>query len=717
MSLGKIGLLLAVLLSPEEIFTMNSKSHNHLWGEKSPYLLQHADNPVDWYPWGEEAFNKAKEEDKPIFLSIGYSTCHWCHVMEEESFKDSEVAEILNKYFVSIKVDREERPDIDRTYMKVAQLLTGSGGWPLTIIMTPDKKPFFAATYLPKHTSGRLVGLLELLPKVHELWVKDRDELEDQANKIASALRGFQRSEIGKEPNRDLLDRTFESLSRSYDKEFGGFGSAPKFPLPQNLLFLMGYWKEFGNPEALQMVTHTLQRMRMGGIYDQVGFGFHRYSTDRYWHIPHFEKMLYDQAMMLLLYVEAYRATKNEDFKEVALELIDYLKRALKAKEGAFYSAEDADSDGKEGKFYLFTIEEIREILNDEAQFFIKVFSMKREGNKEGVAVNGIGENVLYMERPLRELSSELGIPIHKLKERIETLRERVFFEREKRTHPSKDTKILTDWNGLTIAALAKAGFTFNRPDIIKMAEAAANFILKRMFNRDGSIYHRYSAGEVKVRGFLDDYAFLSFGLLELYEATFKEDYLERVIALQDYLFENFWDNKMGGFFFTDKKQKEILVREKEVYDGPYPSGNSVEFLNLLKLYHMTGSPSYREKAELLAKAFSKDLQKAPGAAPFFMYGLTLRFGNSSELVIVADSKGNNDFEVLDILRNSYMPNVVVVLKSNKIKNRMEKIAPFTKGMNFIEGKPTFYLCRDFACNLPTTDPHKVAELLKGNKN
>ncbi len=459
---------------------------NRLKNEKSPYLLQHADNPVDWYPWGPEAFEKARQEDKPIFLSIGYSTCHWCHVMEHESFEDEEVARLLNQTFVSIKVDREERPDIDQLYMTVAQLMTGGGGWPLNIFMTPDKEPFFAATYIPKENRYGRLGLMELIPRVDELWRTSRQELLSSADRIVAALKQVSESQGSSLLDASVLDKAYQQLLDSFDKDLGGFGSAPKFPSPHNFYFLLRYWQRSGREEALDMVEKTLQAMRAGGIYDHVGFGFHRYSTDAGWLVPHFEKMLYDQALLTLAYTEVFQATGKSFYQTTAREILSYILRDMQSPEGAFYSAEDADSEGEEGKFYLWSYDELENLLSDrELDHLVRHFGIKPEGNfldQDGGSSSGL--NILHWSRRANEAQED-----------FEAIRKKLFDYREKRIHPLKDDKILTSWNGLMIAALARAGGAFSEKAYTDAAEKAASFILAQMRDGRGRLLHRFRGG------------------------------------------------------------------------------------------------------------------------------------------------------------------------------------------------------------------------------
>lgn len=576
------------------------KTTNKLAFEKSPYLLQHAENPVNWYPWGDEAFKKAQEENKPIFLSIGYSTCHWCHVMAHESFEDAEVAKLMNEAFISIKVDKEERPDIDKMYMTVCQLMTNSGGWPLTIIMTPDKKPFFAGTYFPKVSRFGGIGLIDLIKRVKDLWKNKKDEAYKASEKITNALLDITVENPGLKIDEKTLQSAFKVLSSRYDVRNGGFGGAPKFPTPHNLLFLLRFWKRTGNKDALTMVEKTLRAMRNGGVYDHIGFGFHRYSTDPEWLVPHFEKMLYDNALLAIAYLEVYQATKNPDYSKTAIEIFTYILRDMRSPEGGFYSAEDADSEGEEGKFYVWSSTEIEKILDkDEADLIKKVFNIEDAGNYLEEATNKkTGANIIHLKESIVNLSDQFNFTEQELRVKLELIREKLFNVRAERIHPHKDDKILTDWNGLMIAAFARGARVLCEPMYLKVAKQAIEFILSNLRKPDGRLLHRYRDGNNEIDAYLDDYAFLIWGLLELYESTFDTFYLKTAIDLNKTQIEHFWDENIGGFFFTADYGEKLLTRQKEIYDGAVPSGNSVSMLNLLKLAQLTWDHDLEQKAD-----------------------------------------------------------------------------------------------------------------------
>jgi uncharacterized protein YyaL (SSP411 family) len=691
---------------------------NRLAKEKSPYLMQHAQNPVDWYPWSEEAFMKAEKKDKPIFLSIGYSTCHWCHVMERESFEDEEIAEILNKNFVSIKVDREERPDIDKIYMKTCILMTGNGGWPLTIIMTPQKKPFFAGTYFPKRGRAGMVGLVDLLRNVAKSWERDKSRLISAAESTTEYLIEYVKAKQREEElTETVFDEGFIRLLDSFDQRNAGFGIRPKFPSPHNLLFLLRYWKRKGRRQALEMVEKTLQKMRLGGIFDQVGFGFHRYSTDSRWLVPHFEKMLYDQAMMAIAYTEAYQATGKEEFRKTAEEIFEYALRDMTNPKGGFFSAEDADSEGQEGKFYMWTAEEIKQVLGENADLAIKVFNISREGNYyDEVHKAKTGRNVLHFRKSLPELSLDLGISHEESASVLRNVRQKLLEAREERVHPLKDDKILTDWNGLMIAALAKGAQVFNLTRLSEAAENAVGFILEKLQRVDGRLIHRYREGEATVDGNLDDYAFLVWGLIELYEATFDTRHLEEALRLQDDMLEHFWDKESGGFFFKADDSEKLLIRHKESQDGAVPSGNSVAFLNLIRLSRLTGKTQYEEKAAALAKAVSYNEEGTPSHNTMFLTALDFFIGPAYEIAIVGSPNSEETKNMLHAIRKKFVPNKVMLLKKAEQKN-FENVAGFTKDMKMIDNKTTAYICRNFVCDKPMTEIEEVLKVIANANN
>ena len=694
----------------------NGIKMNRLQNEKSPYLLQHADNPVDWYPWGDEAFEKAKKEDKPILLSIGYSTCHWCHVMEHESFEDNEVAALMNENFISIKVDREERPDIDNIYMTVCQLLSkGSCGWPLNIIMTPEKKPFYAATYIPKQSRYGRLGMMELVPRIGEVWKNNREEIlksADRATQSLAVATDPTRIQASEELDNTTLKKTFQQLESRYDPAHGGFGNRPKFPTPHNLLFLLRYGQRTGNQKAIDMVSKTLESMSNGGIFDHIGFGFHRYSTDREWLVPHFEKMLYDQALLALAYTEAYQLTKNQGFKQTAEQIFTYVLRDMTSPKGGFYSAEDADSEGEEGKFYLWTEQEIIEILGrDEGEIIINIYNTNANGNfTDEVSGEKPRTNILHLNKNPDQAAMALGISRDELDRSIGQSRQKLFDIREKRIHPFKDDKIITDWNGLMIAALAKAGRVFNNKNYTDAAEKAAVFINTEL-TKEGRLLHRYRNGDAAILANIDDYAFFVWGLLELYESTFNTEYLKEAISLNDQMIKYFWDDKNFGFFFSPYDGEKLLVKQKEIYDGAVPSGNAVAMMNLLKLSRITANTKYETFANELATAFSTTLNNSPISHTMFMSGLDFAVGPSYEIVITGKKGSPDTNKMISVLREKYVPNKVVIFKDENTID-ISEIAPYTKSQKLIDGVATSYVCLNFICKLPTTDPQKMLELL-----
>lgn len=674
---------------------------NRLINEQSPYLLQHAYNPVDWYPWNEEAFEKARSENKPIFLSIGYSTCHWCHVMEKESFEDDEVAKLMNEAFVSIKVDREERPDIDGIYITVCQMLTGSGGWPLTIVMTPDKKPFFAGTYFPKLSRYGRAGMMELIPQLSELWRSKQEDILKSADAISHALVNSSKFWGDEILSSEILDQAFNELTKRFDPENGGFGKSPKFPSPHNLTFLLRYWKKNKNEQALLMVDKTMRNMRLGGIYDHLGFGFHRYSTDQKWLVPHFEKMLYDQALLVIAYTEAYQATKNELYKNTVKEILEYVIRDMKSPEGGFYSAEDADSEGEEGKFYLWTLEELRNILKEDADIFFDIYNCEAEGNWiDSMHGKKVGTNILHLQTTLKEYCSKNDLSFSTLEIKIAQAQKQLLEVRNKRIHPHKDDKVLTDWNGLMISAYAKAAQVFDEIKYIEIAESAVKFILKNLTLPNGRLLHRYRNGDADITGNLDDYAFLIAALLDLYETTFAVEFLEKALNLQNDMIKYFWDEKDGGFFFTALDTEKLLIRQKEIYDGAIPSGNSVALLNVVRLYRFTGRTDFEDKASQIIKTFSQSIRTSPSAYTHFLSALDFYLGPSKEILIV----GSDEHKVKSFMRviNKYfIPNKVTLHKSLESHDSLAKIAEYTKSFQFTDSKTLVYLCENFTCNLP----------------
>ncbi|NLB84273.1 MAG: thioredoxin domain-containing protein [Synergistaceae bacterium] len=587
---------------------------NRLAGEKSPYLLQHASNPVDWYPWGDEAFEKARKEDRPLFISIGYATCHWCHVMEDESFSDDEVASLLNDCCVSVKVDREERPDIDGTFMAVCQMMNGNGGWPLNVMVTPEGLPFFAATYLPKRGSAGRPGLVDLVPRVKWLWKTQREQVEESAESIAEKLRNAANPEPGSIPGSAVINAAYREMESSFDAEWGGFSSEPKFPMASWLLFLSVYGQRMGEEKAFVMADKTMEGMWKGGIHDHLGGGFARYATDRQWNVPHFEKMLYDQALLLYGAAEFQSREKKDLYENFAEDIAGFVLGEMTSPEGGFYSAFDADSEGEEGKYYLWTEEEIRSLLpSDEAGVFLSVYGARKGGNfRNEVTGRILGDNVLYLAMPLKEAASKFSLELPKLASVLASCRTRLLEARKKRTPPLLDDKILTDWNGLMIAALARAGAVFSRPEWIAAAQKAARFIDTKLRDKEGGLLHRYRGKDASIPGFLDDYAFYMWGLLELGAATEKSGYSENAGVLLDAARRNFEDEKKGGFFTSRGDDTHLFLRRKEAYDGAIPSGNAVMLANALRLAALPGRKDCTALARSIAEAFGKGAEQYP---------------------------------------------------------------------------------------------------------
>lgn len=695
--------------SPEEIAKLpadGGAEFNRLVFEQSPYLLQHAGNPVDWWPWGDEAFAEAKKQGKPIFLSIGYTTCHWCHVMEHESFEDEEVAKLINDAFIPVKVDREERPDIDEVYMTFTQALTGGGGWPMTVILTPEKKPFFAGTYFPKESRTGRPGMLDLVPHISGIWKDQHEAVLADADRFAEKLKDMTGGSPGGELAPEILQGGYASFAQRFDPNHGGFGSAPKFPVPPNLMFLLRYGQRADEVNATAMVEKSLIEMRQGGVYDHVGFGIHRYATDPIWLVPHFEKMLYDQALFVIANLEAYQVTGDERFATTAREVLTYVSRDMTHADGGFYSAEDADSEGEEGKFYVWTIDEVKAVLGDEdGAWFAETFHFVEAGNFKDEATGQLtGSNIPHLREDLTKDDQE----------RAESLRQKLFEAREERIHPQKDDKILTDWNGLMIAAYARAAQVLGDDNYAKIASKAADFVLAELTNDDGRLLKRWRQGEAGLTAHLEDYAFLTWGLLDLYEATFDLRYFEEAIRLADSTVEHFWDETEGGFFMTADDAEELLVRSKKLYGGAIPSGNAVSLLNLARLYRMTGESRFEEKAEALVKAFSGEIDQQPFAYPMVLCGLDFLFGPSQEIVITGDPDAEETKAMLDALQESFLPNKVILFRpanDEAAAAKLAELAPFTETQLAVDGKPTAYVCKNFACQLPTTEIGKLKEL------
>lgn len=674
---------------------------NRLVFSQSPYLLQHARNPVDWWPWGEEAFEQARKENKMIFLSIGYTTCHWCHVMEHESFEDDEVAALINEHCIAVKVDREERPDIDEVYMQITQAITGGGGWPMTVMLTPDKHAFFAGTYFPKESMAGRPGIKKVVSELAKAWNERREEVDSTALNISEQMGQMMGGSPGADLDPSVFNTAFTQFVSRYDEEKGGFAMRPKFPVPPNLMFLMRYSQRTENEEALAMVEKTLTEMRRGGIYDHIGFGIHRYSTDREWLVPHFEKMLYDQALVSTAFVEAYELTGKERYARAAREILEYVERDMTDELGGFFSAEDADSEGEEGKFYVWTTEEVVDVLGEEdAEFFIEMFRLDEEGNfVDEAARKKTGANIPHLREEL----------LDEARERFETLRVKLFARREGRIHPQKDDKILTDWNGLMISAYAKAAQALGDETYAAIATKAADFVLEKLRSDDGRLLKRYRQGESGLAAHLEDYAFMIWGLIDLYETTFEVRYLEQAITFQKMLDEHFWDEEAGGYFTVADDGEQLIVRAKKLYGGAIPSGNAVSVGNLARLYRMTGQPAFGARVDELIRAFSGEIGQNSMVYPLVMTWLDFHLEPGHEIVISAPTLEQAK-PMITALRKGFRPGQVVLVRTDENADALTRVAAFTETQSPVEGKATAYVCRSFACKLPTTD---VAEMLE----
>ena len=678
--------------------------YNRLIFSKSPYLLQHAENPIDWHMWSEAAFAQARTEDKPVFLSIGYSTCHWCHVMAHESFEDHQVAEILNHHFIPIKVDREERPDLDNVYMMTCQMLTGKGGWPTTLILTPDKKPFFAATYLPKTGRMGMIGLMDLLNKVTELWNSNRSGLLDTGEQVCHALQQVEsiRPEAG-DLSTEVLNKAYDQYLETFDKMYAGFGEAPKFPAPHNLSLLLRLGGSLSEEKARVMALQTLQRMRLGGIFDQIGFGLHRYSVDQRWLVPHFEKMLYDQALAMLAYIEGFQDSGDDFYRQCALEIADYIRRDLTDAQGGFYCGEDADSEGAEGTFYLWTPKQVVELLGEElGTVFCYSFDITPEGNFEG-------RSIPHLELDLVELAERAGVPVCQLSAALAEGRKRLFEARLQRIRPHRDDKVLTGWNGLAIAAFARAGAVLAEEKLLVAAGNAAKFVLQYLRDAQGRLLRSYRQGEAVIPAFLEDYAFFIWGLIELYMAGFENWYLEAALDLIGDMEELFSDGQ-SGFFDTGKDVEAVLTRGRSLQDVAIPSGLSVAALDLLRLGRMTGDAEMGARGEQVLRGHLGQVQQYPSGYAQFLIALDYALGPKTEIVIAWNGK-QFPHELLREIRSRFLPRTVVLLYRSD-QPPSAPLATLTRGKEPLDGKPAAYLCRDRSCRKPVTDPQELASML-----
>ncbi|HXA68310.1 MAG TPA: thioredoxin domain-containing protein [Bryobacteraceae bacterium] len=690
---------------------------NHLIAEKSPYLQQHAHNPVDWYPWGDEAFDKARREDKPIFLSIGYSTCHWCHVMERESFENDAIAEMINRSFVPVKVDREERPDVDRIYMTYVQAATGSGGWPMSVFLTPDLKPFFGGTYFPPDNRYGRPGFPTLLERIASAWREQRAEIIETSGKVISQLKSISDpASTGGIADKTTLDSTFQYFRRTFDTTHGGFGDAPKFPRPVVFNFLFRYYVRTQRTEALQMSLDTLRAMAAGGMHDQLGGGFHRYSVDERWFVPHFEKMLYDQAQLAISYLEAYQITHNTLYAGIARSTLDYVLRDMTHPDGGFYSAEDADSvidpanpkEKGEGAFYIWTANELEQVLGRQVyDLFAAHYGVEKDGNVDQDPHGEFtGKNLLYLRQ----------VPDPSVADQLQKARAQLLEVRSKRVRPHLDDKILTSWNALMISAFAKAAQILeNDPHYLAAAQRATSFILTRMYDPATTLLQRrFREGEAAIPGFLDDYAFLIAALLDLYEADFDPAHLETALALAAKMRELFEDPQAGAFFTTAGQDSSLVLRMKDDYDGAEPSGNSVALLDLLRLAHLTDRDEYRQAAVRTLDALMPKMSSQPVAVPQMLVGLDYSLAPKREVVIAGDPQAEPTRALLNELRSRFLPyTVTLLIDSDMTREKLARIFPAAGIMRQLDEQSTAYVCENYSCRLPTTEVAKFAELLQ----
>jgi uncharacterized protein YyaL (SSP411 family) len=686
---------------------------NRLVHEKSPYLLQHAHNPVEWHPWGPEAFEKARSENKPIFLSIGYSTCHWCHVMERESFESEETASVLNRHFVPIKVDREERPDVDRIYMTFVQATTGSGGWPMSVWLTPDLKPFFGGTYFPPDSRWGRPGFRQVLEQLAAAWQADREKIIESGDDVLDQLKAHIRVERGRPPEEGALESGFYQFRRTFDSKLGGFGGAPKFPRAAAYNFLFRYFYRTRNEEAADMVLFTLREMAKGGMHDQLGGGFHRYSVDARWFVPHFEKMLYDQAQLAKSYLEGYQISGDEELAAVARGIFDYVLRDMTDERGGFFSAEDADSvidpskpeEKGEGAFYVWSRSEIDDLLGQpEAEWFCYRYGVEADGNVQEDPHNEFrGKNILYQRKTLEETASRFAADVEEMRARLNQAAGKLLEARSKRIRPHLDDKVLTSWNGLMISAFAKGSQVLDEERYLLAAKRSAEFILKNLY-RDGVLLRRWRDGDAGIPGFLDDYAFFVQGLMDLYEAGFDTHYLDAAGELTARMLELFEDAEHGGFYSTAGDEPDLVMRIKEDYDGAEPSGSSIAILNLLRLSRASGNARYQTSAERALHAFASRISMQPSALPQMLVALMYYLDTPKQVVLAGDRPSLRPF--VQAMGRRFLPHHSLLWAGTKMNKQIEAMAP-------VDGRPTAYVCENFTCQLPTTDVEEFAGLLK----
>lgn len=681
---------------------------NHLANETSPYLLQHKDNPVDWYPWGPEALERAKKEQKPIFLSIGYSACHWCHVMEHESFENEAIAKLLNDSFVCIKVDREERPDLDQLYMNAVQMLTGRGGWPMSVFLTPELKPFYGGTYWPPTRKRGMHGFDEILTSIASTWKNNRHQAVEMSDKLTAAMAKVDQGAEGGELSPDLATKAASKLRDSFDRTYGGFGGAPKFPSSMALQFLMRHWHRTQDQQSLNMVQVSLDRMAAGGIYDHVGGGFARYSVDAHWLVPHFEKMLYDNALLVATYLEAFQVTGKQDYARVVRETLDYILRDMTGEAGGFYSTEDADSEGVEGKFYVWTQTQLKEVLGEAAaETLARVYDVTAAGNFEH-------SNILNLPKSLKQQAELLKRDLGELTAELQASRDKLFSAREKRIHPHKDDKVIVAWNGLMIDTMARAGAVLGEPRYVEAAAKAADFLLSEVRREDGRLLHTWRNGQAKLDAYLDDYACLANGLVSLYEATFEGRYLDAAIKLVDIVLEKFSDTDGSGFYFTATDQEALIVRGKDFADNAVPSGNSMAATVLVRLGKLTGKQQYLDAAQEAMLPAVDLMERAPVAAGQILIALDFLLGPTYEMVLAGDLADEATASVLADLRRRYLPNKVLVLAGNSGEGNEPPAAlsDLLVGKSMQGSAPTLFVCEGHTCQAPALGAEEIAHVL-----
>ncbi len=678
---------------------------NRLKNETSPYLLQHADNPVHWYPWGEEALTAAREQDKPILLSVGYSSCHWCHVMAHESFEDPDLAAIMNEHFINIKVDREERPDLDALYMAAVQMLSGQGGWPMTVFLTPDMKPFYAGTYFPPVDRPPLPGLGRILHLVADAYHERREDITETADQISDELNHhFQAAIESMAIAPSILDDGARALALQFDQSNGGFGNEPKFPPSMTLEFLLRTYVRTGSNRALEMVRFTLDRMARGGIYDQIGGGFHRYSVDAIWLVPHFEKMLYDNALLSRIYTVAYQATGQELYRRIAEQTFGYVLREMTSPEGGFYSAQDADSEGQEGKFYVWTPQEFEDVLgHQETSIAKRYFGIMPGGNFEG-------KNILTSPGEPGRIAEQFGMSLEELDSTIAGIRDKLYQARSTRVWPGRDDKVLTAWNAMMLRAIAEGATVFGRADLLEAAVRNAQFIRDNLY-RDGRLLRTYTAGQAKLNAYLEDYANLIDALLSLYEATFDATWVAWAQELADTMVKEFWDPEHGGFFSTGTSHEELVARPKELFDSATPSGNSVAADVLLRLSLLLGRNDYRDRGMAVLEKHGMLAKEYPHGAARLLLAYDFALSSPREIALVGDPSAEATQSLLAIVQQPYLPNKVVALRHH---GRIDDAAtiPLLEGRDQIDGKSAAYVCRNFTCDQPVTEPADLAAQL-----